>query len=75
MSISKFAKLAEREINILQVVPDLTDLFVVFEYSWLDKDDKKHWSKVVQTWTLGEKIDLFGDIIDIVDVVRQEISR
>lgn len=75
MSISKFAKLAEREINILQVVPDLRDLFVVFEYSWLDKDDKKHWSKAVQTWTLGEKIDLFGDIIDIVDVVRQEISR
>lgn len=49
MSISKFAKLAEREINILQVIPDSTDLFVVFEYSWLDKDNKKHWSKAVQT--------------------------
>lgn len=75
MSISKFAKLAEKEINILQVVPDSTDLFVVFEYSWLDKDNKKHWSKAVQTWPLREKIDLFGDIIDIVDTVRQEISK
>lgn len=75
MSISKFAKLAEREINILQVIPDSTDLFVVFEYSWLDKDNKKHWSKAVQTLPLREKIDLFGDIMDIVATVRQEISR